>query len=269
MPLHQPPASGTFRALCIALAVDVRAPCLESGDQRVGAGACFPLALHLGVFRFQARKTAKTAGQTVKRVKRVSKSVNRSVQVKTQRRKTPSVRQVVNRAVRGNAVTAPVQGLRFDAVDEPLAPVVKLENAKTVLVVGDFMAGAVAEGLIEAFEDSENIKIVEKWNGSSGFVRNDYYDWPASLPALIAEIKPSAVIIMLGTNDRQQLLAGGERSTQGTPAWSLEYEKRVRGIGRGGQNKRRTRHLGRPASAALFADDRIHARLQRHLPPQY
>ncbi len=188
----------------------------------------------LEFFGFRRAKPQKPPVKTIKRpkreVKRVTKNANRSVAVKAQRRKAPSVRQVVKRAVRGNAVSEPVQGLRFDPVEEPLEPVVKLENAKTVLVVGDFMAGAVAEGLIEAFEESENVKIVEKWNGSSGFVRSDYYDWPASLPAIIAEIKPSAVIVMLGTNDRQQILVDGERVTQGTPAWSAEYERRVRAM---------------------------------------
>jgi uncharacterized protein len=180
----------------------------------------------LEFFGFRRAKPEKPPVRTVKRVKRV----NKNVVVKAQRRKTPSVRQVAKRAVRGNAVAAPVQGLRFDTVEQPSAPVDKLENAKTVLVVGDFMAGALAEGLVEAFADSASVKIVEKWNGSSGFVRSDFYDWPSSLPAIIADIKPSAVIVMLGTNDRQQILAGSERVTVGTPAWSQEYEKRVQAM---------------------------------------
>jgi uncharacterized protein len=181
----------------------------------------------LEFFGFRRAQPEKPPVKTVKRVKRISKSAP----VKAQRRKTPAVRQVARRAVRGNAAAAPpVQGLRLDTVEQPAAPVVKLENAKTVLVVGDFMAGAVAEGLIEAFQDSANVKIVEKWNGSSGFVRSDFYDWPVSLPAIISEIKPAAVIVMIGTNDRQQILVGNERVTIGTPAWSQEYEKRVRAM---------------------------------------
>jgi uncharacterized protein len=181
----------------------------------------------LEFFGFKRAKPEKPFIRTIKRVKRV----NKNVQVKApQQRKAPGVRQVAKRAVRGNVVSAPVQGLRFDTIEPQAPPVVKLENAKTVLVVGDFMAGAVAEGLAEAFADSADVNIIEKWNGSSGFVRSDYYDWPASLPAIIAEIKPSAIIIMLGTNDRQQILAGGERLTLGTPAWGQEYEKRVRSM---------------------------------------
>ena len=230
LPLHQLSVSGSFRALCVALTVIFALPVWNPATSATAQERVSRSPSILEFFGFRRAQPQKPQLKSVKRVKRVDKSANRSVPVKAQRRKTPSVRQVVKRAVRGNAVTAPVQGLRFDPIEEPLEPVVKLESAKRVLVVGDFMAGAVAEGLIEAFEDSENVKIVEKWNGSSGFVRNDYYDWPASLPAIIAEFKPSAVIVMLGTNDRQQLLADGERLTQGTPAWSQEYEKRVRAL---------------------------------------
>jgi uncharacterized protein len=181
----------------------------------------------LEFFGFRRAKPENPPVKAVKRVKRVSK---RTTVKAVQRRKPPAVRQVAKRSVRGNAAPAPVRGLRFDTTEQPAAPAVKLENAKTVLVVGDFMAGAVAEGLTEAFQDSANVKIVEKWNGSSGFVRSDFYDWPASLPAIISEIKPAAVVVMLGTNDRQQILAGNERVTVGTPAWSQEYEKRVRSM---------------------------------------
>jgi uncharacterized protein len=182
------------------------------------------------ILEFFGFKRAKPAEPAARPVKRVSRPQPRAQVRTTAQRKTPLVRQAAKRAVRGNVASAPVEGLRLDFA-EPQAPaVVKLENAKSVLVVGDFMAGAVAEGLTDAFADSANVKIVEKWNGSSGFVRSDYYDWPASLPAIIAETKPSAIIIMLGTNDRQQILAGADRLTLGTPAWGQEYEKRVRAL---------------------------------------
>ena len=226
LPQNQPSVPPFFKALCILLAVVFALPLWNPASSAMAQERVSRSPSILEFFGFKRAKPQKPLVKTVKRVKREGKSVP----VKAQRRKTPSVRQVVKRSVRGAAVTAPVQGLRFDPVEEPLAPVVKLENAKSVLVVGDFMSGALAEGLIEAFQESENVKIVEKWNGSSGFVRSDYYDWPASLPAILAEIKPSAVIIMLGTNDRQQLLVDGERVTQGTPAWNQEYEKRARAM---------------------------------------
>ncbi len=114
------------------------------------------------------------------------------------------------------------------ALPEALAVVPeKAIDAKTVLVVGDFMAGGLAEGLDEAFELEAAVRIVDKSSGSSGFVRADVYNWPQSIGGLIAETKPSAVVVMIGTNDRQQMLVGGTREQIQSPAWSAEYDSRV------------------------------------------
>ena len=58
-------------------------------------------------------------------------------------------------------------------------------DARTVLVVGDFMASGLAEGLTRAFAQNPDIRIVDRTNGSSGFVRDDFYDWPDRIKTLI------------------------------------------------------------------------------------
>ena len=103
----------------------------------------------------------------------------------------------------------------------------KLENARTVLVVGDFMAGGLAEGLEEAFAESPGIRIVSRANGSSGFVRDDYYNWPAQIGSILEEEKPAAVLVMIGSNDRQQLNVAGSRERVRSEAWLKEYEARA------------------------------------------
>ncbi|TIW94917.1 MAG: DUF459 domain-containing protein, partial [Mesorhizobium sp.] len=60
---------------------------------------------------------------------------------------------------------------------EPEIPVVeKTPDARTVLVVGDFMAAGLAEGLDTAFAENAGVRIVVRSNGSSGFVRDDFYN---------------------------------------------------------------------------------------------
>lgn len=145
--------------------------------------------------------------------KQFKKSANARV---TKRKKSTSANPSI---VRGGASSTP-----FELA---AAPVEKLENAKTVLVVGDFMAGGLAEGLVNAFSSNAGVRIIEKWNGSSGFVRGDFYDWPANMPALLSQVKPAVVIVMIGANDRQQMKVGENRELVGTPAWISEYEKRV------------------------------------------
>lgn len=109
------------------------------------------------------------------------------------------------------------------------APVVieKLPDAKVVLVVGDFIAGSLGEGLATAFETTPGIVVERRTNGSSGIVRDDYYDWAASLPGLIAETKPALVVISMGANDRQQMPVAGQKEKFRSEAWTKEYEARV------------------------------------------
>ncbi len=106
-------------------------------------------------------------------------------------------------------------------------PSAKAIDAKTILVVGDFMAGGIAEGIDAAFISETGVKIVEKSNGSSGFIRDDYYNWPQSIVTLSAENKPAVIVVMIGSNDRQQLRINGKNEVVRSPTWLAAYQSRV------------------------------------------
>ncbi len=108
-----------------------------------------------------------------------------------------------------------------------LAPVEKLENARIVLVVGDFFAGSLAKGLVRTFSQTPAIRIVTKYKGSSGFVREDYYNWTAEIGPIIDALKPSVVVVMIGTNDRQLLRASGKKLQKRTEPWDAVYKQRI------------------------------------------
>ncbi|MBD9373507.1 DUF459 domain-containing protein [Rhizobium sp. ARZ01] len=112
------------------------------------------------------------------------------------------------------------------AVPEPVV-VAKLPDARKVLVVGDFVASGIGDGLAEAFTEIPGVMIEARTNGSSGLVRQDYYNWQTELPALIDEIKPAAVVVSLGANDRQMMAIGGPKEKFRSEAWTKEYEQRV------------------------------------------
>ncbi len=105
--------------------------------------------------------------------------------------------------------------------------IAKLENASRVLVVGDFQAKALSQGLETAFAQSPGVAIIQKSNGSSGLVRDDYYDWPETLPGILDETKPTIVIVMVGSNDRQPLRNGKKRIAVRSDPWVAEYTTRV------------------------------------------
>jgi hypothetical protein len=106
-------------------------------------------------------------------------------------------------------------------------PAAKLENARRVLVIGDFLAGGMGEELVNAFASSPAIAVDVRANGSSGLVRTDYYDWFANLPQFITETNPATIVIMMGSNDRQQMQIGDIREKFGTDVWFKEYERRI------------------------------------------
>jgi len=103
----------------------------------------------------------------------------------------------------------------------------KNENARKVLVIGDFMASSLADGLQTAFREAPGMVIMKKANGSSGLVRDDFYNWPQVLPAMLDDIQPAVAIIMIGSNDRQQLRQGKNRIPVGSELWNSQYIQRV------------------------------------------
>jgi hypothetical protein len=107
------------------------------------------------------------------------------------------------------------------------APVGKRENAGAVLVVGDFLAAGLAESLTNVFADAPNVRIVDHTNGSSGFVRDDFYDWPEQIGTILDAETPSVVVVMIGSNDRQKMTVDGRSESVRSEAWTKEYEARI------------------------------------------
>jgi len=144
----------------------------------------------------------------------------------------------------GYAIAAPAsaQGLLQRLFDPPVntpapaanqprvvtIPVVaeKNEDAARLLVVGDFMARGVADALVDAFADEPSLIVVDRTNGSSGIVRDDFYDWNELLPEIIEETEPTYIVMMIGTNDRQTLRADGAFELRSAD-WDRVYGERV------------------------------------------
>lgn len=103
----------------------------------------------------------------------------------------------------------------------------KAESARIVLVIGDFIAAAAAEGIEAIFAQDPTVRIVDRSNGASGLVRNDHYDWTQEISSVIGEVKPTVVVIALGANDRQPMSIGSVRQPLRSDAWMREYSART------------------------------------------
>ena len=125
------------------------------------------------------------------------------------------------------AATPTVRSANVPAPQPEINFVEKNPDAKKVLVVGDFIGNGLAEGLDIAFASSADMQIVSRINGSSGFVRDDHFDWPANIGKILEEEKPAAVVVMIGSNDRQAITVKGQSLTARSPEWTAEYQSRV------------------------------------------
>jgi uncharacterized protein len=97
------------------------------------------------------------------------------------------------------------------------------QPSSTVLVIGDTFADWLGYGLEQTFADTPEIGIVRKIRPYSGLIRYDARadspDWSQVVKDMLATEKPSAIVIMLGVNDRLPLRerpASSKSSPQGT-----------------------------------------------------
>ena len=87
----------------------------------------------------------------------------------------------------------------------------KLENppSSTVVVVGNSMADWLAYGLEEIYADNQQIGVTRNIRQYSGLVRyeprNETLQWPQAIKDALAAEKPTAIVVMLGLNDRTEL----------------------------------------------------------------
>ena len=92
---------------------------------------------------------------------------------------------------------------------------------ETVLVIGDAFADWLAFGLEEAFTDTPQVGIVRKIRPYSGLVRYepraDSPDWSQAVKEVLAGEKPSAIVVMLGLNDRLPLRERPPAAKSATP----------------------------------------------------
>ncbi len=86
---------------------------------------------------------------------------------------------------------------------------VETPPSETIVVVGDQLAEWLAYGLEEVFTDTPEVGIVRKIKFNAGLVRyearSDAPEWSQAITEILAAEKPSAIVVMLGINDRLPL----------------------------------------------------------------
>ena len=98
-------------------------------------------------------------------------------------------------------------------------------------VVGDSLAGMLAQGLTEAFADDPRVGILDKARQDTGLVRDDFYDWRLAVRKLLDGPQHIDVaVIQIGINDNQKLRLGDVALEPLSKPFNEIYAKRVEEI---------------------------------------
>lgn len=103
----------------------------------------------------------------------------------------------------------------------------KSADANKLFVFGDSMAGKLAKGLALVYAEDPKLSVINASNGSSGIVRDDYYDWNAAITEYLAQGDVSIAVVSIGVNDRQALRVKGTEQKPLSDAWKVEYRARL------------------------------------------
>ena len=106
----------------------------------------------------------------------------------------------------------------------------KAPNAIRVAVFGDSLAVDLAGGLDRFYAEDPNLAIINMGVGSSGFVRDDFFNWNAEIAKQIAAKTFDLAVVIIGVNDRQTLTSGGKGYKPFTEGWNTAYTARLNGV---------------------------------------
>ena len=147
----------------------------------------------------------------------------------------------------------PVQPV--EATKPPPPRKVETQPSSLVLVIGDTFADWLAFGLEQTLADTPDIGVVRKIRPSSGLVRYDVRpdspDWSQAVKDMLATEKPSAIVVMLGVNDRLPLRARAPPSKTSPQGQQTEKAVRQRPAIKEPQMPRRRRMRRRPTVSSL------------------
>ena len=103
------------------------------------------------------------------------------------------------------------------------------DNPLKVFFFGDSQVFSLGSGLSRDVGKCSGISVDILAIHSSGFIRSDYYDWPAKLKDTLDQTPYDAAVLMLGMNDHQSF-----RDSEGTilkkesPEWNAAYKEKCR-----------------------------------------
>ncbi|CAM1629534.1 Protein of unknown function DUF459 [Bartonella choladocola] len=121
----------------------------------------------------------------------------------------------------------PVKKKRIIKAPAPQKTNQKAPDAKRILVLGDFVGNAVADGLNQLYAENPKVVILASTNLSSGLVNESHYNWLDNIGKLVTKEKPDIIVMALGANDNQPIKTGEKTINVEDKEWSDNYRQRI------------------------------------------
>lgn len=96
-------------------------------------------------------------------------------------------------------------------------------DMRHILVIGDAIGGGLGAGLQRMAEQQGSYDVTIRFNEESGFARPEVYDWAATIPKIVEGKDYDIIVVLIGSNDRQQIRAGNSRLAFNSPDWIAAY----------------------------------------------
>lgn len=111
------------------------------------------------------------------------------------------------------------------------APAPAVPPSLFVHVIGDSLADQLAKGLTDVLDDRPDIAVVDDAKADTGLVRTDFFDWNKAVSDLIAvNAQIDAVVVLVGSNDRQAIRDSDTRLDPQSEEWEAAYRKRIEAL---------------------------------------
>jgi uncharacterized protein len=96
-----------------------------------------------------------------------------------------------------------------------------------VFIIGDALAGGLWAGTTRVGTQYREFAITGRFKEESGLARPEIYDWGSAVPKILERHHVDIAIVLIGTNDGQDIRTQGGRMAFGTPEWTIAYEAAV------------------------------------------
>lgn len=109
----------------------------------------------------------------------------------------------------------------------PTPTVTKAPDATRLAVFGDSLAIDLTKALERFYAEDPNLVVVGQGVASSGFVRDDFFNWNQAITEQIEADSFDLAVVIMGINDRQEINAGGQNYAPLSEGWTTAYQARL------------------------------------------